>query len=71
MVGPWSGTYTNTTLPSLINGWHTGDDFGHAVAGAGDVDDDGFDDVLVGAWTSDGSATDMGVSFLFRGGPGF
>lgn len=41
--------------------------FGYAVSGAGDVNDDGFDDVLVGAnWFENGQATE-GAVFLFLG----
>lgn len=39
--------------------------FGGAVAGAGDVDADGFADVIVGA---DGTAREAGRVFMFRGG---
>ncbi len=45
----------------VANGW-----FGQSVASAGDVDGDGFDDVLVGA-SRVGSAA--GRVYLFRGGP--
>jgi len=40
--------------------------FGASVAGAGDVDGDGYDDVIVG--TPYGGADDSGGAFLFRGG---
>jgi len=46
--------------------------FGNAVAGAGDVDGDGFDDVLVGAeWFDDPvhPVFNVGAAFLFRGSP--
>ena len=57
-------------------GWSsTGDDqagagFGFAVAAAGDVDNDGFDDILLGAPSHDGAAADAGRVYLFLGGPG-
>lgn len=48
--------------------------FGGAVASAGDVDGDGYDDVIVGAggWESAGQAADFeeGAAFVFLGGPG-
>ena len=44
----------------------TGLDFGRAVAGVGDVDDDGYDDVIVGA---PGGIDDYGQAFVYRGGP--
>jgi hypothetical protein len=44
--------------------------FGNAVASAGDVDGDGFDDVLVGAkWFHNGPAFYAGAAYLFRGSP--
>ncbi|RMG15803.1 MAG: hypothetical protein D6729_12065, partial [Deltaproteobacteria bacterium] len=41
--------------------------FGDAVAGAGDVNGDGFDDVLVGAPRYDNGETDEGAAFLYLG----
>jgi hypothetical protein len=43
--------------------------FGHSVASAGDVNGDGFDDVVVGApWSSDGQ-TNEGLAYLYLGSP--
>jgi len=44
--------------------------FGHSVAGAGDVNGDGFSDVLVGANGFDGGSTNSGGAFLFFGNAG-
>jgi hypothetical protein len=41
--------------------------FGYSVAGAGDVNDDGFDDLLVGARFFDNGNTNEGSVFLFLG----
>jgi MYXO-CTERM domain-containing protein len=43
--------------------------FGFSVAGVGDLDLDGYDDVLVGAPGFDGDVADEGTVRLFRGGP--
>lgn len=57
------------TLSDLSGG--SGDDFGHAVAGVGDIDGDGFEDVAVGAPLHDGSAgTDSGGVVVFSGATG-
>ena len=45
------------------------DGFGGSVSGAGDVNGDGYDDVLVGATGNDRGATDAGGAFVFFGGP--
>jgi hypothetical protein len=47
-----------------LTGIELGERFGSAVAGAGDVDGDGFGDVLVGATGKSGG---LGGIFLFRG----
>lgn len=41
------------------------DNFGFSVSGAGDVNNDGFDDVIVGAYRNDGS---KGKAYLYFGG---
>ncbi|MBK6939160.1 MAG: FG-GAP repeat protein [Planctomycetes bacterium] len=57
-----------TSAWSVTVGQHaTG--FGSSVANAGDVDGDGFDDVLVGAPTYDHGQLNEGVAFLYSGGP--
>jgi len=43
------------------------DRFGYAVAGAGDVDGDGYGDLLVGAPGKDSPVADGGTSYLYRG----
>ena len=46
-----------------------GAQFGRAVAGAGDLDGDGYADVVVGAPFQDGTAVDEGAVYVYRGGP--
>ncbi|MGC9399613.1 MAG: SdrD B-like domain-containing protein [Anaerolineae bacterium] len=46
-----------------------GDRFGAAVAPAGDVNADGYDDLLIGAPGADGEADDEGRAYLYYGAP--
>ncbi len=43
--------------------------FGESVAGAGDVNGDGYADVIVGAARYDGGQYDEGAAFVYLGGP--
>jgi hypothetical protein len=50
------------STPDLVLDAEAADDnFGVSVSGAGDVDNDGFDDLIVGAW-------DAGKAYIYRGG---
>ena len=50
-----------------ISGLAYGDSLGISVASAGDVDGDGFDDILFGAYGSDYGGTDAGEAYLVFG----
>ncbi|HJN74333.1 MAG TPA: MopE-related protein [Myxococcota bacterium] len=56
-----------TAVPVALDaaGLGSGDSFGYAVAGGTDLDDDGYDDLAVGAV----SHADGGGVWLYRGGP--
>jgi len=43
--------------------------FGNSVSGAGDVNGDGFDDLIVGAYRDDDNGTDSGSARVITGGP--
>jgi hypothetical protein len=51
-----------------FSGEAAGDQAGVSVAGAGDVNGDGFADVLIGAFGSDAKGKDAGRSYVFFGG---
>ncbi|HEX7879178.1 MAG TPA: FlgD immunoglobulin-like domain containing protein [Candidatus Eisenbacteria bacterium] len=51
-----------------LGGEFGGDRFGWAVGGGGNLDNDAFDDVVVGAPKQDAGATQNGAAYVFRGG---
>ena len=63
--GPGADAGADLTL----TGEAAGDRFGYAVAGAGDLDGDGYDDLIVGATGADTDSTDTGRAYVFLGGP--
>ncbi|HTK70678.1 MAG TPA: PKD domain-containing protein [Candidatus Eisenbacteria bacterium] len=56
--------------PALVfNGQSANDNFGTSVAGGGDLNGDGYDDVVVGAWKNDTAQGDAGRAYVYFGGP--
>ncbi len=51
-------------------GEHPQDRAGAAVAGGGDVNGDGFDDLLIGSSYNDEAGNSAGIVYLVLGGPG-
>ena len=51
----------------VINGVSEGDQSGSSVSSAGDVNGDGFDDLIVGAFGNDSNGSNSGASFVVFG----
>jgi len=69
----YMNTYNDMYKDAIVElvGGSDGDRFGASVSSAGDVDNNGFDDVIIGALhndTSDGSKSNAGGAYLFYGG---
>ncbi|MCD6414254.1 MAG: FG-GAP repeat protein [Candidatus Diapherotrites archaeon] len=66
--GPLNGTISLNNANATMIGMLPGDGFGSSVSRIGDADDDGFDDVLIGAPTSDYFGdVDSGMGYIFYG----
>ncbi len=67
LTAPPPGVVSLPDSAIALRGSAVGDAAGFAVAGAGDTDGDGLDDVLVGAWGEDSAGTDAGIAWLIAG----
>jgi hypothetical protein len=64
--GPGAGAVADLTL----TGAAAGDFFGYSVSGAGDVNGDGYGDVIVGAYQNNAGGSTAGRAYVYYGGPG-
>lgn len=73
----FGGTATNiylgdvgATVPGVkLEGQEDWDEFGYDLTGVGDIDDDGYNDLLVGAYRANPNGNNSGRVYLFFGGP--
>ncbi|MBI3189586.1 MAG: FG-GAP repeat protein, partial [Ignavibacteriales bacterium] len=64
----FGGPALNATPNVILTGLTAGDLFGFSVAGAGDMNTDGYDDVFVGAPGFSGDLAGRGQAYVFLGG---
>ncbi len=62
------GNVTVDTVSFRLDGAAEGDSSGYSVASAGDVNGDGFDDVIIGDYTADPNGSASGSSYVVFGG---
>ncbi len=67
VLGPVSGNHSLSTADAKMTGESSGDQAGRGVAGVGDVNNDGYDDVLIGVIGDDAGGADAGASYLVYG----
>jgi len=60
----------NGSILHTFYGDSSGDQFGRSVSGAGDVNGDGFDDLIVGAYADDNNGRNSGSARVFSGTDG-
>lgn len=72
IFGRPKGGLWNTSLSGAdasFMGEDANDASGSALCGLGDVNGDGYDDFLIGAWSNDSGGRDAGKAYLFLGKP--
>ncbi len=57
----------STIAPTRVESNQANAEFGYSVASAGDVNGDGYSDVIVGAWLYDNVEADEGAAFVYHG----
>ena len=62
---------TDAFQERILNGMAAGDQFGSSVSGAGDVNGDGYEDIIVGAPTNSAGGSSAGRAYIFYGGANF
>jgi len=67
VCGPGSGTISLGSATATIAGEANGDEVGTAACGPGDLDGDGFDDLLVGSCVGTSFSTTSGELYVFYG----
>jgi hypothetical protein len=67
LVGASTGTASLSTATAIFQQETAGSRLGTSVSGGGDVDGDGFADVVLGAPLSSGSHASAGTAFVVRG----
>ena len=67
VLGPVAADASLAAAGLELTGVNRGDYAGWAVGSAGDVDGDGFDDILVGAVSEDSGGTSAGAAYLMLG----
>src|SRR4030095_11349655 len=65
--GPFPGDINAADADAIISAEAFGDNLGFSVASAGDVNNDGFDDIIVGARSNDANGIQAGRVYLFYG----
>ena len=66
----YGGSGADAVADLTLTGAATGDYFGLRLSKAGDVNGDGYADVIVGAYSNDAGGANAGRAYVYYGGPG-
>ena len=66
-AAPWYMKHRIETQDASFIGEDAGDYAGYSLAGAGDVNGDGYDDILIGAFYDDDGGSNAGQTYLILG----
>ena len=64
----FGGPINDYTPDVILTGEAAGNNFGYSVSTAGDVNGDGFSDVIVGAYINDEAGSNSGKAYIYFGG---
>jgi len=64
----YGGSPMDNIADVTFTGGADSDELGCSVASAGDVNGDGYNDVIIGAWKVDAGGTDIGEAYIYYGG---
>src|SRR6185503_15215080 len=65
----YGGPVADATADLTLTGAASDDQFGYSVSTAGEVNGDGYADVIVGAVRNDAGGVDAGRAYVYHGGP--
>jgi hypothetical protein len=64
----YGGSSMDTTPDVIFTGASINDGFGYAMSSAGDLNSDGYPDVIVGAFGNDTAGANAGIAYIYFGG---
>jgi hypothetical protein len=67
ILGPVTGDITGSSADAILSGESTGDQAGRSITGAGDLDGDGAEDLVIGAYGHDSGSNNAGVAYVLHG----
>ena len=67
LLGPLSGTIDLSAADAVLSGLAASDLAGTALAGLGDWNSDGYDEIIIGSYGDDSGSSGAGAAYIFEG----